>query len=94
MGARVTVYPGIAAALAKAAADPRCVEIAAQAAGIAQATAPRDTGAFAGSIGSSGRTYFANDEAAGYIELGTSDTPAHLTLINAGRGFGRYVGIG
>jgi len=34
-----------------------------------------------------------SDDVAGYVEYGTSDTPAHATMTNAARRFGRYTGM-
>ena len=92
----MTVFPAQALAEARRLSTPRRVEIAQQAADIARSTAPVQSGEFQDGIGveTSGDkvAIVNNDPEAGYKEYGTSDTPAHATMTNAARQFGRYTG--
>lgn len=96
MTARVTVFAGEAIAEARRLSTPQRVQVAHQIAASARGSAPVETGKFRDSIGvETGGDQVAvvnNDEDAGYIEYGTSDTPAHATMTNAARRFGRYTG--
>lgn len=96
MGARVTVFRAVAIAEAKRISTPRRVEIAEKMVNIAQAEAAVESGQWQASyhVEVEGDQVLAvNDrEAAVYIGFGTSDTPPHDELINAGRQFGTYSG--
>ena len=96
-GARVTVYPAQAIAEARAACGDQLFEIAGQIADEARSSAPVETGTFQTSISAqrdgNRASVIADDEVAFYIEYGTSDTPAHGTMTNAARKFGRYTGM-
>lgn len=96
-GARVTVY--VAQALAEArrlSLEPRA-EIAHRAAGVARGTAPVRSGEYRSGVGvtvSGDQVAIVNDDPeAIYKEYGTGDTPAHMTMTNAARQFGRYSGM-
>lgn len=73
-------------------------QLAARIAGEAAASSPVESGAFAGSIAArtSGThaAVIATDPAATFIEYGTEDTPAHGTISNAARRYGRLRGPG
>jgi HK97 gp10 family phage protein len=96
-GARVTVFPAQAIAEARAACGDGLFEIAGQIADDARSSAPVETGEFQSSISAqrSGNraSVIADDDRAIYIEYGTSDTPAHATMTNAARKFGKYTGM-
>ena len=95
-GARVTVYPGEAIAAARQLSTPKRVQVAHQAADVARGSAPVESGDYRDGIGveiSGDQVALVNnDDEAGYKEYGTSDTPAHATMTNAARRFGRYTG--
>lgn len=97
MGARLQIFPAQAVAEALKASTPKRIEIADAAAGVAAATAPRETGEYAGGVGvevaGDDVALVNNDPEAFYKEYGTSDTPAHATMTNAARQFGRYEGM-
>lgn len=97
MGARVFVYSERALAVALEVSTERRYRIASQAADIARAAAPVDTGEYRGGIGveveGNDVRLVDDDPEAGFKEYGTSDTPAHATLTDAARRFGRYSGI-
>lgn len=97
MGVRIQVFAAQSIAEALQASTPKRIEIADAAAGIAIATAPRLTGEYAGGVGvevSGAQVDLVNDDPeAIYKEYGTSDTPAHATMTNAARQFGRYEGM-
>lgn len=94
--ARVTVYVAAALAEARKLSTPKRVEIANQAASVARGSAPVESGEYRAGVGveASGDkvAIVNNDPEAGYKEYGTSDTPAHATMTNAARQFGRYTG--
>lgn len=96
MAVRVTVYAAQAIAEARRISTARRVEIANQMVDIARGEAAVESGAWQAAyhVETSGDQVSAvNDrEAAVYIGFGTSDTPPHDELINAGRQFGRYSG--
>lgn len=96
-GVRVTVYPAQAIAEARVAVFDQLVEIAGQVEQVARGSAPVETGEFRNGFGvESGGTRVAvvnTDPEAIYKEYGTSDTPAHATLTNAARQFGKYTGM-
>lgn len=71
-------YVGLGVLLGKAghAVDQAKDEIAEKTMQIAQDTAPVLTGTLAGSIHREGDSVVASTEYAGYVEVGTSDTPA------------------
>lgn len=95
--ARVTVYAAQAIAEARLlSVDPRA-QIAHQAAGDARSTAPVESGEYRSGVGvevSGDQVAIVNnDPEAFYKEYGTSDTPAHMTMTNAARKYGRYSGL-
>ena len=98
-GVRVTVYPGAAIAEARAALGEQLMQVAQAVEQTARGSAPVETGQFRNSFGvegsaGAGRIAVVNtDPAAFYIEYGTSDTPAHATLTNAARQYGKYTGM-
>src|SRR5688572_8090780 len=96
MAARVTVYPDQAIAEAIRQSTPERVQIANQMVAIAQPQAAVETGLYKSSYGVEQNgdevLAFNDDPAAQYIVFGTSDTPPHDELINAGRQFGKYSG--
>lgn len=95
--ARVTVYAAQAVAEARRLSKDKRVEVANQAAAAARGSAPVDSGKFRDSIGvevSGDKVAIVNnDDAAGYIEYGTSTHAPHGTMTNAARQFGRYSGM-
>lgn len=97
MAVRVFVYSAQARQAALEISTEKRAEIANQAADIARGTAPVDTGEYRGGIGTSVSGFdvkiFDDDPEAGYKEYGTSDTPAHASVTDAARKFGRYTGI-
>lgn len=98
MAARVIIYAAQCEAEAKAGAVAGLVEVANLAANDARATAPVQTGEYKGGIGVEAAgdhaVLFDSDPEAFYKEYGTSDTPAHMTLTNAARKYGKYTGMG
>lgn len=96
MAVRVTVYAARAAAEAVHQSTPARRQVADAMVGIAQPQAAVETGLFRSSysVEQNGDEVFAvnNDPDAKYIVFGTSDTPPHDELINAGRQFGTYSG--
>lgn len=96
MAVRVFVYSARARQAALEISTEKRAEIASQIAEIARGAAPVDTGEYRGGIGSSVEgddvKVFNDDPEAGYKEYGTSDTPAHASLTDAARQFGRYTG--
>lgn len=93
----VTVFPTEAIREARKLSTEERVEIAEQIAADARATAPVLTGAFQSGIDVevSGDTVQVvnNDPTAGFKEYGTGDTPAHATMTNAARRYGKYSGV-
>lgn len=96
-GYTVTVFAEEARRLARELSTEERVEIAEQIADDARASAPVLTGAYKGGVGVevSGETVQVvnNDPDAGFKEYGTSDTPAHATMTNAARRYGKYSGV-
>lgn len=96
MAIRVTVYAAQAAAEAVRQSTPARRQVAEAMVAIAQPQAAVETGLFKSSysVEQNGDQVFAvnNDPDAKYIAYGTSDTPPHDELINAGRQFGTYTG--
>lgn len=94
---RVQVYAAQAVAEARRLSKDKRVEVAGKIAESARANAPVRTGTFRDSINveqSGDVVAVVNDDpVAGYVEYGTSDTPAFATMTNAARQFGRYTGI-
>ncbi len=94
---RVTVFAAQAVAEARRLSKDKRVEVAGQIAESARASAPVETGKFRDSINveQSGDEVAVvdTDEAAGWIEFGTSTHAPHGTLVNAARQFGRYTGM-
>jgi hypothetical protein len=98
MASRVIVYTPLVIAEAIRGSTEIRAAIAAAAASDARSTAPVETGQYKDGAGSevAGDTVLIvnNDPEAGYKEFGTSDTPAHMTMVNAARKYGRYFGGG
>lgn len=94
---RITVYADQAIREARHLSTPELVEVAEQIVGDARAAAPVDTGEYQTgmAVEVNGDTVRAvdNDPEAGFKEYGTSDTPAHATLTNAARRYGKYSGV-
>lgn len=94
---RVTVYSRQAVVEAYRASTEQRARIAHEAAGIARGRAPVETGEYRDGIGvevdGDSVRIVDNDPEAFYKEYGTSDTPAHATLTDAARQFGRYTGF-
>lgn len=95
---KIEVYPDLAIAEAKATMGDALEVIGQAIADTARASAPVESGNFRNSIvveGGGDKVFVeADDEGrALYIEYGTSDTPAHGTLTNAARAFGKYSGM-
>lgn len=95
MAARLTLLPTLAAEVRAESVQGR-EEIAAEIAALARSDAPVLTGAYRGGI--TVRTYgervlvVDDDDEAVYKEYGTIDTPAHASLTDAARAYGRYSG--
>lgn len=96
MAARITVYAAQAAAEAVQQSTPARKQVADAMVAIAQPQAAVETGSFKSNyaVEQDGDQVFAvnNDPDAQYIVYGTSDTPPHDELIQAGRQFGKYSG--
>jgi len=92
-GVRITVFGAQAIAQAAAASVAAREQIAQQIAAEAQAAAPVLTGAFRNGIHAEGTTVIDEDPDGIYKEYGTSDTPAHATLTDAARKYGKYTGM-
>jgi hypothetical protein len=93
----VTVFPDEAVREARRLSTEDRVQIAEQIADDARATAPVLTGAFQSGIdvevNGDQVQVVNNDPTAGFKEYGTGDTPAHATMTNAARRYGKYSGI-
>ncbi|HEY3557399.1 MAG TPA: hypothetical protein VGL05_08045 [Kribbella sp.] len=93
---RVTVFPDQAVAEARRVSTPDRIDIAHQAAGIAQGNAPVLTGRYRDGISVEVNgdevAIVDTDPDSVYKEFGTSDTPAHAVLIEAASQFGKYSG--
>lgn len=97
-GVRIVIFEDLAIAEAKATMGDALQVIGQAIADVARGSAPVDSGGFRDSIVCEGSgdkvTVEADDEGrAFFIEYGTSDTPAHATLTNAARQFGKYTGM-
>ena len=94
----MTVYQSVVVQQARRISTPDRVEIAHQIASVHRGSAPVDTGAYRDGVTvvTSGDdvSVVNRDPDAKYKEYGTSDTPAHSTMTNAARQFGRYTGWG
>jgi hypothetical protein len=94
---RIEVYAALAIAEAKLGTKAGLEAIAQAIVDDARGSAPVDTGEFRDSMAvtSAGDKVYAEagDERSLYIEYGTSDTPAHGTMTNAARKFGKYTGM-
>lgn len=93
----VVVYPAQAIAEARATMGDALEVIAEAIVQVARATAPVESGEWRNSmtVTGGGDKVFAEstDEESIYKEYGTSDTPAHGTMTNAARQFGKYTGM-
>lgn len=96
-GVRITVYGAEAIAEARAAILPGLVRIADAIVEDARASAPVLTGHYRDGVRTevSGEqvSVVDDDPLAGFKEYGTHDTPAHATLTDAARQYGKYSGI-
>jgi hypothetical protein len=94
---RIQIFEAQAIREARHLSTPERVEIAEQIVADARAAAPVLTGEYqAGmAVEANGDTVAAvdNDDEAGFKEYGTADTPAHATLTNAARRYGKYSGV-
>lgn len=97
MATRVTIYNDQAIREAYRLSTEKRAQIAHQIAADARADAPVRTGEFRAGIGVevNGDQVMVvdNDPEAFYKEYGTSDTPAHATLTDAARAYGKYSGF-
>jgi hypothetical protein len=97
MATRVTIYNEQAIREAYRISTEQRARIAHQAAADARADAPVRSGEFRGGIGVEVNgdqvMLVDNDPEAFYKEYGTADTPAHATLTDAARKYGRYSGF-
>ncbi len=97
MAVRVFVYSAQARQAALEISTEKRAEIASQAADIARGSAPVDTGEYRGGIGVSVSGFdvkiLDDDPEASFKEYGVKDRPAHATLTDAARRFGRYSGV-
>lgn len=95
--AKVTIFTGVLLQTAAEAAQPQCVEIAGKIAQDAASNVPVESGEWRAGISSGARDDYAvvvsDDPESFYKEYGTSDTPAHMTLTNAARKYGKYSGM-
>lgn len=95
-GIRVTLYRAELLAEARRISTDQRVEIAHQAAVDAAADAPVLTGRYRDGIGvetdGDQVTIVDSDPDAVYKEFGTSDTPAHMVLVEAASKYGKYTG--
>jgi len=97
MGVRVTIYAGQAIAEARKLSTEDRAQVAEEIAADARASAPVLTGHYRDGIhaeinGDDVRVVD-DDPTAGYKEYGTSHTPAHATLTDAARKYGKYTGM-
>ncbi len=97
MAVRVFVYSAQARQAAYEISTEKRAEIASEAAGIARGSAPVETGEYRGGIGVTVAGFEVSivdeDPEASFKEYGTSDTPAHASVTDAARRFGRYTGV-
>lgn len=97
MAARLTIFRAAAIGEAVRISTERRVEIAHEIVSEHQATAPVDSGAYRNEahVAAEGTEVRVvnEDETSFYKELGTVDTPAHATMINAARRHGKYSGM-
>jgi hypothetical protein len=89
---RITVYGAQAIAEAAAASVAAREEIARQIAADARAAAPVQTGEFRDGINADGVLVVDDDPEAVYKEYGVAHRPAHATLTDAARRYGKYTG--
>jgi hypothetical protein len=96
-GFRVTVYDAETAREARRISTEDRVKIAEQIARTAIGNAPVLTGEYRAGIGvevsGDDVSVVDNDPEAGFKEYGTADTPAHATLTDAARQYGKYSGM-
>lgn len=94
---RITVFDAVVLAEARRLSTPDRVQVAEQIVADARPVAPVETGEYQTgmAVEVDGDTVAAvdNDPEAGFKEYGTSDTPAHATLTNAARRYGKYSGV-
>ena len=97
--ARVVIYRDQSREEAYMGSTEDRAQIAGQAADIARANAPVQTGEYRSGIGvvvdeGEGLVQIVDDDPeAEWKEYGTSDTPAHAVLVNAASEFGKYSGV-
>lgn len=92
-GVRITVYGAQAIAEAAAASVKAREEIARQIAAEAQAAAPVLTGEYRDGIHAEGTSVVDDDPESIYKEYGVAHRPAHATLTDAARRYGKYTGM-
>lgn len=92
----MTLFRGLVIQQARRISTPDRVEIAKAAVAVHRGSAPVDSGAYRDGATVVQRgdevAIYNRDPTSVYKELGTGDTPAHSTMINAARQFGRYSG--
>ncbi|TKJ25221.1 HK97 gp10 family phage protein [Blastococcus sp. CCUG 61487] len=92
----MTIYRGLVEQQARRFSTPGRVEIAKAIVADHRGSAPVDSGEYRDGATVTTRgddvAVFNRDSTSVYKELGTSDTPAHATMINAARKYGRYSG--
>lgn len=96
-GVRIEVWPALAIAEAKATMGDALTVIAQAIVDDARGAAPVETGEWRNSMvvtGGGAQVYAeSTDPESIYKEYGTSDTPAHATMTNAARKYGKYTGM-
>ncbi|RTL65908.1 MAG: HK97 gp10 family phage protein [Pseudonocardiaceae bacterium] len=94
---KVTLYMGVCFATAAKGAADELGKIAEQVAGDARGSVPVESGEWRAGIsgGQEGDIGMvrSSDPESFWKEYGTSDTPAHMTLTNAARKYGKYSGM-
>lgn len=97
-GVRIVIYPGIAEAEARTGLGAALLQIATEIAAQAAQSVPVESGEWQSGIhatgGAGAKAYvMSDDEESIYKEYGTSHSPAHGTLTNAARAYGKYTGM-
>lgn len=96
MAARLTIYPNAARVQARESSTEQRIDIAQAVADAARSHAPVHDGDYrdgiAVQIDGTHVSVVDNDPDAVFKEYGTSDTPAHASLTDSARQYGRYSG--
>lgn len=94
---RITVYDAVVRREARRLSTPERVEVAENIVSDARAVAPVRTGEYQTGmqveVDGDNVSAVDNDPESGWKEYGTADTPAHATLTNAARRYGKYTGV-